>query len=41
MGNIIMDLEQIGWGGVDWIDAAQDRDRSWTPVNTAMKFRVT
>jgi hypothetical protein len=22
-----MDLGEIGWGGVDWIDLAQDRDR--------------
>jgi hypothetical protein len=25
--NIKMDLREIGWGGVDWIDLAQDRDR--------------
>jgi hypothetical protein len=24
--NIRMDLREIGWGGVDWIDLAQDRD---------------
>jgi hypothetical protein len=23
--NIIMDLREIGWGGMDWIDLAQDR----------------
>jgi hypothetical protein len=22
-----MDLREIGWGGVDWIDLAQDRDQ--------------
>jgi hypothetical protein len=25
--NIMMDLGEIGWGRVDWIDLAQDRDR--------------
>jgi hypothetical protein len=24
--NIRMDLGEIGWGGMDWIDLAQDRD---------------
>jgi hypothetical protein len=24
--NIRMDLVEVGWGGVDWIDLAQDRD---------------
>ena len=26
-GNIKMDLTQVAWGGTDWIDLAQDRDR--------------
>jgi hypothetical protein len=25
--NIKMDLREIGWDGVDWIDTAQDRDQ--------------
>jgi hypothetical protein len=25
--NIKMDLREIGWDGVDWIDLAQDRDQ--------------
>jgi hypothetical protein len=25
--NIKMDLGEVGWDGVDWIDLAQDRDR--------------
>jgi hypothetical protein len=25
-----MELREIGWGGKDWIDLAQDRDQ-WTP----------
>jgi hypothetical protein len=25
--NIKMDLREIGWGGMDWIDLAQDREQ--------------
>jgi hypothetical protein len=25
--NIKMDLREIGWDGIDWIDLAQDRDQ--------------
>jgi len=25
--NIKMDLQAVGWGGVDWIDLADDRDK--------------
>jgi hypothetical protein len=38
--NIEMDLREIGWNGVDWIDMAQDRDRWRTFVNTVLSFRV-
>jgi hypothetical protein len=38
--NIRMDIGEVGWGGVDWIDLAQDRDRRRALVNTVMKFRV-
>jgi len=31
--NIKMDLREIGWGGVDWIHLAQDRDKWWAVVN--------
>jgi hypothetical protein len=35
-----MDLREIGWDGVDWIDLAQDRDQ-WRPlVNMVMNLRV-
>jgi hypothetical protein len=27
--NIKMDLREIGWGGMGWIDLAQDRDQRW------------
>jgi hypothetical protein len=35
-----MDLREIGWGGVDWIDLAQDRDQWRALVNTEMNLRV-
>jgi hypothetical protein len=38
--NIMMDLGEIGLGGVDWIGLAQDRDKRKALVNSAMKLRV-
>jgi hypothetical protein len=38
--NIKMDLREIGWDGMDWIDLAQDRDKWRAIVNTVMKFRI-
>jgi hypothetical protein len=38
--NIKMDLRDIGWDGVDWIDMAQDRDQWRTLVNMALNLRV-
>jgi hypothetical protein len=37
---ITMDLREIGWGSVDWIQLAQDRDRWPSLVNTVMNLRV-
>jgi hypothetical protein len=37
---IRMDLREIYWGSVDWIQLAQDRDRWWALVNTVMNLRV-
>jgi hypothetical protein len=39
--NIKMDLREVGWGGMDWINLAQDRDRWRALVNTVMKLRVS
>jgi hypothetical protein len=38
--NIKMDLLEIGWGGVDWIGLAQDRDRWRALVNSVLNLRV-
>jgi hypothetical protein len=38
--NIKMVLREIGWGGVDWIDLAQDRDQWRALVNTGLNVRV-
>jgi hypothetical protein len=38
--NIRMDLREIGWGGMDWIDLAQDRNQWRALVNTVMNLQV-
>jgi hypothetical protein len=38
--NVKMDLREIGWGGMDWIDLARDRDQWMVLVNTVMNLRV-
>jgi hypothetical protein len=38
--NIKMIRMEIGFGDVDWIHWAQDRDRWWALVNTVMNLRV-
>jgi hypothetical protein len=38
--NIKMDLQEMGCGGMDWIELAQDRDRWQALVNTGMELRV-
>jgi hypothetical protein len=38
--NIKVDLRNIGWNGMDWIDLVQDRDQWRTLENTVMSLRV-
>jgi hypothetical protein len=38
--NIIMDLTEIGWGGMNWIDLSQNKDQWRAHVNTVMNLRV-
>jgi hypothetical protein len=38
--NIKMDLREIGWDDMDWIDLAQDRDQWRVLVNAVMNLQV-
>ena len=38
--DIKMDLQEIWFGGVDWIELAQDRDRWRVLVDVVMNLRV-
>jgi hypothetical protein len=38
--NIKIDIREIGWGGMDWIDLAQDRGQWRALVNTVIKPKV-
>jgi hypothetical protein len=38
--NIKMHLEEIGWGGMDWLSLTQDRDKWRSLVKVVMNFWV-
>jgi hypothetical protein len=40
LNNIKMDLREIGWDCMDWIDLAQNRDQWRALVSTVMNLRV-
>jgi hypothetical protein len=40
MNDTKIDLREIGWGGMDWIDLGRDRDQWRALVNTVMNLPV-
>jgi hypothetical protein len=38
--NIVIDLRETGWEGVDWINLDQDRDKWRTVVSTVMSLPI-
>jgi hypothetical protein len=40
VNNIRMDLSEVVWEGVDWMNLIQDRDQWWGLVNAVMNLRV-
>jgi hypothetical protein len=38
--NIKLDLREIGWDGMDWIDLAQDKDQWRALVYTVMNLLI-
>jgi hypothetical protein len=38
--NIKIDLQEVGWWGMDWIELAEDRGRWWAVVNAVMNLRI-
>jgi hypothetical protein len=41
VSDIRMDLREMGWDGMDWIDLDQDMDQWRTLLNTALILRVS
>jgi hypothetical protein len=39
-GNIRIDLGEVGWGDMDWIDLAQDKNRWRALVNSVLNLRI-
>jgi hypothetical protein len=39
--NIKMDLREIGWGSMDWMELVQNRDQWSTLVKTVMNLQVS
>jgi hypothetical protein len=35
-----MDIREVGWEDMNWIELAQDRDRWWALVNAVMNLQV-
>jgi hypothetical protein len=41
VADIKIDLREIGWDSMEWIDVAQDRDHWRAFMNTIMNFQVS
>ena len=39
-GNIKVDLKELCWEGVDWMDVGQDRDKWQAVMKSVINFRV-
>jgi len=39
--NSKMHLQEVGWGGMDWMNLVQDRDRWLAFVNVVMNMQVS
>ena len=37
VGRIIINLQEVGWGGIEWIGVAQDSDRRRAVLNATIK----
>jgi hypothetical protein len=40
VNNIKMDIREIGWDGMDWLNLTRDREQWWALVNMVMNHRV-
>jgi hypothetical protein len=38
--NILMNIQEIRFGGVDWINVAQEKDWWWAFANMVMNHRI-
>jgi hypothetical protein len=39
-GNIVMDLREVEWSGMDWIILAQGKDRWWVVLKAVINLQV-